>query len=201
MKKSVVFPLKILTWKGFLRIIIDMKDEKLAKENKKGRIYALRAGLTAACIAVVAFIFFNSLRTGDESTVQSSFVTDLAQKIVGFFAPNSWIANATGADYERFHGYVRTAAHFSEFALLGALMIWCWRSYTRDGLCLLFPLCLVLFIPILDESLQLLTAGRAATTSDLFVDTLGGACGCLFAAATLWIGLFIRRRKRRKKEE
>jgi VanZ family protein len=171
-----------------------MKDGRV----KKGKIVALRAVLTLACVALVAFIFYNSLKTGDESAAQSNIVTDTVQKIIGFFAPKSWIATATGAQYERLHSYVRTLAHFSEFGLLGALTAWCWRAYTSDKLCLLFPVCLALFIPVLDESLQFLTAGRVADTSDLFVDTLGGICGLAFAILTLWIGKAVLLRKRRE---
>ena len=182
-----------MTLARFLRIIIDMKDGR----TKKGKIIALRVVLTAACVALVAFIFYNSLKTGDESAAESNIVTDTVQKIIGFFAPKSWIANATGAEYERLHSYVRTLAHFSEFGLLGALMSWCWRAYTSDKLCLLFPVCLVLFIPVLDESLQFLTAGRVADTSDLFVDTIGGICGLAFATITLIIGKAVLSKKRK----
>ncbi|MBQ7879648.1 MAG: VanZ family protein [Clostridia bacterium] len=170
-----------------------MKDGR----TNKGKIIALRVALTAACVALVAFIFFNSLRTGDESAAQSNVVTDFVQKVIAFFAPKSWIANATGEAYERLHGYVRTVAHFSEFGLLGALMVWCWRAYTADGLCLLFPMCLTLFIPVLDESLQFLTAGRVADISDLFVDTLGGFCGLAFAVIALLIGRAVLSKKRK----
>ena len=185
--------MKILTLALFLRIIIDMKDGR----TKTGKMVALRAALTIACVALVAFIFFNSAKTGDETVSQSSFVTDAVQKIIGLFAPKSWIATATGEEYERLHGYVRTLAHFSEFALLGALMAWCWRAYTDDKLCFVFPVCLALFIPVLDESLQFFTAGRVADTSDLFVDTLGGFCGLAFAIATLFIGKAVLAKKRK----
>ena len=185
--------MKILTLALFLRIIIDMKDGR----TNKGKIIALRIVLTLSLLALLAFIFSNSLRTGDESGAQSNIVTDFVQKVVGIVAPNSWIATATGADYEKLHASVRTLAHFSEFGLLGALLVWCWRAYTDDRLCLLFPVCLVLFIPVVDESLQAFTAGRVADISDLFVDSLGGICGLVFAVVTLIVGRAVLAKRRK----
>ena len=169
-------------------------DNGTKKQNAK--TWLLRAILTALCIAAIAFIFSNSLQTGEESGAQSSFVTNAVQKIFRVFAPNSWIATATGEAYERLHGVIRTIAHFSEFALLGALLTWCWRSYTKDMLFFLIPACLVVLVPIVDECLQTLSAGRVAAISDVFTDTLGGVCGCVFAGLTLLIAFAIKRRKK-----
>ena len=198
MKKFFAFPVNILTLSSFLRIIESMKDT--AWKNEKGKHVAkkwiLRLVLTALCIATMAFIFSNSLQTGEESGAQSSFVTVAVQKIFRVFAPNSWIATATGEAYEKLHGVIRTLAHFSEFALLGALLVWCWRAYTKDPLFLLVPVCLVVLTPIVDECLQTLSAGRVAAISDVCTDTIGGVCGCVFAGLTLLIALAIKRRKK-----
>ena len=64
------------------------------EKNKK--IYLVRVLLTLACVLLLAFIFGNSLTEGDDSSKQSAGVVKAVQKIVGVFAPNSWIATATG---------------------------------------------------------------------------------------------------------
>ena len=174
-----------------------MKKRTAKKERKKSNPHLLRALLTALCVALLAFIFGNSAMPADESAAQSDFITDLVQKILKVFAPNSWAANATGADYERLHSIIRTLAHFSEFALLGALLVFTFRSYTRNGYAFVVCVCLIILIPILDETLQAFTSGRVADLADLYVDTLGGVIGGLFAALAVCIVGGIIRKKRK----
>lgn len=162
------------------------------------KTYLVRIVLTALCIGMLCFIFGNSLKAGEQSAEQSSGVVDMVQKAVGIFAPNSWIATATGEAYDRLHGIVRTIAHFCEFALLGALFTWCYRSYTSEKAFFFVPVCLSILVPIVDEFLQTLTPGRAAEMKDVLVDTAGGAAGCVFALLTLWIGFAIYKSKRKK---
>ena len=86
-----------------------------------------------------------------------------------------------GEAYDKLHWIVRTAAHFSEFALLGALFCWCYRAYTRDKTFLFLPVGLLVLVPIVDEFLQRSSAGRVADIADMLVDTAGGLCGFSFA--------------------
>ncbi len=155
----------------------------------------LRAVLTALCVFVYAWIFSNSAKTGTQSSSQSHTVTKAVQKFVGFFAPNSFIATAAGEDFERLHSGVRTAAHFCEFALLGALLVWCYLSYTQDKAFAFLPFALVVLTPVFDEAVQSFTGGRAAEIKDLLVDTAGGLAGCVFAFITVWIGVTIYKKR------
>ena len=164
------------------------------KQSKTGTIW-LRVILTALCVGMYTFIFYNSARTGDESASQSSSVVALVQRFFKAIAPNSFIANAQGKDYEKLHAIIRTLAHFAEFALLGALLVWCFASYTNRAVWFIVPLALVLFSPIVDECIQLFTSARVADVKDLVVDTLGGYAGALFAGVTLWIGSAVKRKK------
>ena len=161
-------------------------------KNKK--IYLARVLLTVMCIAMLVFIFSNSLKAGDESSAQSAGLVKAVQKVVGFFAPNSWVATATGGAFEKLHAIVRTIAHFSEFALLGALCSWCYRAYTIEKAYFFVVVFFVLLIPVLDEFLQTLTIGRVADIYDVWIDSAGGAVGILFALGTLWIAKKIRRK-------
>lgn len=172
-------------------------------KKSKAKIWrlVLRIVLPLACIAVLAFIFSNSLKSGTASSAQSGTVVNLVQKIAGVFAPNSWLATATGEAKEKIHAVIRMLAHFSEFALLGALFIWCYFSYTLQKRWLYLPVCTFLLVPVTDEFLQTLTASRAGEISDILVDLLGGFSGMLFAIVTVAIGVGIYLHKKRKKAE
>lgn len=157
--------------------------------------------LPLACIGVLAFIFSNSLRTGEASSQQSGRLVSLVQKIAGVFAPNSHLATATGEAREKIHAFLRVFAHFAEFALLGGLFIWCYFSYTLKKRWLYLPVCVFLLVPVTDEYLQTLTAARAGEVADILVDMLGGLCGMLFATITVAIGVAVYRYKKKKKAE
>ncbi len=147
----------------------------------------LRVLFTALLLGLLGFIFSNSLQTGEESSAQSGGITEFVQKLAKQIAPNSFIATATGEDYQCLHALVRLAAHFLEFCALGATMVWCFYSYTlkkRHATIALVGTCIT---AVLDEFLQTLTAGRGAEIKDVAVDCLGGAAGVIFALLVIII--------------
>ena len=157
----------------------------------------LQIALTAACVFAVAFIFSNSLKTGEESTEQSSAVMNIIQDVAAFFDPDSFLATATGEDYARIHSGVRTLAHFGEFAILGALFCGCCFSYTLKTPFQTIAGLGVWLVPCIDESLQAFTAGRAADIKDVAVDVFGGSCGwlCVFGCVLLCVWLYRKKKK------
>lgn len=170
------------------------------KSGKFGRILR-NVFLTAASIAMLCWIFSNSLQTGSQSSEQSARITSWVQKIFRFFAPDSFVANATGAEYRKLHSVIRMLAHFAEFALLGALWGWTCLSYSRKTGYFAFTALLILLVPVVDEFLQMHTAGRGAELKDLLIDTAGGFAGLLFAGLTVWLGCAIARKKENEKEK
>ena len=134
-----------------------------------------------ALIAVLVFIFSNSLASGEVSSEQSYAVTEQVQEVARVVAPDSKIATATGDDFVQLHINVRTAAHFCQFALLGAVAFWCYRSYTRKKLFALFPIVGTAATAFMDECLQLSSEGRAWEWVDIAVDVSGGMLGIVFA--------------------
>lgn len=164
-------------------------------------LWVLRIFLTLACVATLVFILSNSLKEAQESAAQSSAVVEIVQEVASVIAPESAIANATGEAYDVLHAWVRVIAHLSQFALLGALMIWCYFSYTSEKLFLSVPLCLLLIIPVADEFIQSFVGGRASTVGDMLFDTAGGLLGVIFAALTLLIGRALVFANEKKKEE
>ncbi len=171
-----------------------------AKEKGKTRL-ALQITLTTASILWLAFIFSNSLRTGTASSTQSSKAVRLVQTVAGWFAPDGWIATAEGKDYLRLHNFVRKAAHFIEFAVLGGLLCWCYCSYTLRLRFAFLPIAGTLVVPIVDELLQTLVDGRAGTLTDVLIDVSGGLTGLFLAALVVWIIVKIYRKRQAKEKE
>ena len=171
------------------------------KINLKGVLrWTLRLFLTAACIGMLVFIFSNSLKTGEKSARQSSAMVDIVQEVASVVAPNSGIATATGADYDRLHTWVRVFAHFGEFAIFGALLFWCTLSYTWKKELLWVVLFGVFLVPAVDEMLQHFVVGRGAEFYDFCVDVSGGLIGVLFALSTVMFTLWLLEKRREKKK-
>ncbi len=171
-----------------------MQNEMREKTNKI-RIF-WRVVTTLACALMLIFIFSNSLKTSEASSAQSSAVVDTIQDVASVVAPESSIATATGADYDKLHADVRMLAHFSEFMLLGALFVWCWYSYTDKKIWLIVPAVGAIFTPLIDEFLQIFSSGRGAEWMDVMLDILGGLCGGVFALCTLTLGIYIYRKRK-----
>lgn len=167
--------------------------------KKNGKIWVLRIVLTIACIFAFAWIFSNSLKTGEQSSAQSHAVTKAVQDTAKVVAPSSKVATATGEDYDILHSLIRSIAHFSEFAVLGALLAWCYLSYTRQKAFFVLPIGLIVLTPIVDETLQISTGGRGAEMKDIFLDTAGGLLGALCAVVLVWLVFALCQRRRRKR--
>lgn len=167
--------------------------------------WAARIFFTLAVIAVTAFIFSNSLATGESSSLQSYAVTEQVQEVARVVAPNSKIATAQGEDFIRLHISVRTAAHFCQFALLGAVAFACYLSYTRLRVIALVPTLGTAAVAVIDECLQLFSEGRAFEWADVLVDVFGGLAGCVFSAAVFvvlkWLIFKISRSKEQVTDE
>ena len=174
----------------------------MKKSTRKKWRAALRILLPILCVALLAFIFGNSLKTGEQSSKQSSTVVNAVQTVAGWIAPDSSIATATGAAYDHLHAWVRIIAHFLEFSALGGAMTWCCLSYSLKKRYLIFPFLLILIVPAVDESLQTFVQARATEFKDIGVNTLGGLCGGLFALiVTGLILLGLRNTIRKEREE
>ena len=165
-------------------------------EKLSGKLlWTIRVLLTAACGFMVGFILYNSIQNAVESARQSSRAVEVVQQVVAVVAPNSPIVTATGSAYDRLHAVVRVMAHFSEYALLGLLAGWCYRSYTNKRIWLLIPTIFLTVLACVDEWLQTFTEGRGGQFVDILVDMLGGGVGLVFALFTVWLTIkWIRKR-------
>jgi len=143
----------------------------------KRRIFGIIFGiLTVVCLAV---IWGNSMTTGTESGQMSGSVTEWVNNVLQKIFPTVEIS----------HMFVRKAAHFTEFAILGILafanmLIWLPQK-RRAFLLLSIPCCFL--VALADEFIQGFIAGRVSSFADVLIDTLGATVAVLifFGAVTL----------------
>ncbi len=111
----------------------------------------------------LALIWGNSLMTGLESGDLSGGIVEFLGKLI------PWLATEAG------HTFIRKAAHFSEFCLLGLLM----SGYRLSCGTRLSPalLGLGLATACIDETIQIFVPGRGSSLIDVWIDTAGFTTG------------------------
>ena len=116
----------------------------------------------------LAFIWGNSLVTGEDSGNLSGGIL-------------AWINSFLGLDEAGaavLHHLIRKAAHFTEFACLGALLAW--NGLLRNEKhTVLFPALLGMAAAVVDESIQLFTPDRGPSLTDVWIDTSGVVSGMM----------------------
>ncbi len=138
---------------------------------------------TVLLVAVVAFIWGNSLIPG----IKSGEISD------GFTA---FLARLFGIETADLGHIVRKCAHFSEFALLGLILFTLLRWKGRSGRDLFLPLALCMMaFPLIDETIQLFTPDRGSSVADVWIDMSGYVVGAVIA----WLIHIVREARRRKK--
>ena len=139
--------------------------------TKNGKVRALSHRLTlgALLFSNLVFIFLNSLTPAAVSAGNSQGVFAALSKIFGFLPFFT-------------HTFVRKAAHFAEYALLGFLSFLFPRVFLSDdrrGYLLAFAFGLL--IPLFDELLQSLVPGRSPAVFDWLIDVFGFLFGLLLS--------------------
>ena len=116
--------------------------------------------LIVATLLWCVYIFSNSLQSAELSSAKSQGVVQAIEETVQKVDP----------DFEISHRFVRKAAHFYEFFVLGILLwITAWvfsKSWQRSELTLLTGL----LVAMLDETLQLFSKGRECAVADVWLD-------------------------------
>ena len=147
------------------------------------RLLIARIILTVLTVSAVAAIFYNSSLSAVESTEQSSPLTDMINSFLQSVHINITLSEK----------FIRKLAHFTEYAVLGALLsttVYLFRLDRKKMLLTALPIGAV--IPVCDELIQLTAPGRSSQVSDMLIDF----CGVL--AATLVVLLIISIKEKRK---
>ena len=113
----------------------------------------------------LALIWGNSMLTG----LSSEAVSGGLLSFLGRFLPV--LLTEAG------HTFLRKAAHFSEFALLG--LLYCGRHRLVKGEAPVHLMGFGLAVACIDETIQIFTPGRASSLIDVWIDASGFALGLL----------------------
>lgn len=122
-------------------------------------------------IITICWIIGNSLMSSETSNGFSSTISDA---ILSFFDPNGHI------DSHIFHVFIRKAAHFTEYAVLGIFLciLILRKRNTNDLQTIIVSLIIALFIAAIDEFVQNFT-GRSSMVKDVIIDLCGATTGIL----------------------
>lgn len=162
------------------------------------RLYFDRIASAVAVVLWMAVIFLFSAQNGSSSGSMSAGVTEaLARLLTPGFDELSPLAQAETV--EALHLFVRKAAHFSEYAVLGMLTVNALRTYRLNkALRFILPVATCLVYAVSDEIHQYFIPDRACRAFDVFIDTLGGLTGALILLGLMWLIKAIKRRRKRK---
>jgi len=116
----------------------------------------------------LAFIWGNSLMTGADSGNVSGGIMAWLNSFLGL--------GQEGA--ELLHHLLRKAAHFTEFACLGALLAW-YSLLREEKHSIALPALLGMAAGLVDETIQLFTPDRGPSLSDVWLDTAGAVAGIM----------------------
>ena len=130
--------------------------------------------LLLAVLAALAFIWGNSLDSAVESSLKSGRMRKLIQPLLELL-----VGQGNVTDH-----LVRKLAHFTEFAVLGALLLLLTAAAFRVRLqsvvnCLFF----LTLAALTDETIQMFSDGRSSQLTDVWLDLSGAMAGIL-------VGLF-----------
>ena len=146
----------------------------------------LCAVLTLVTSAFLAWIFSNSLKDAAEYSAQSGTVLAFVQKILDALTGGALVVSSH---------VIRKLAHFSEYAMLGALLSFTYRAYTSGKKKVFIPALVGFLSPFIDEGLQFFADGRAPMLSDVAIDLAGVVAGVLFAMIVFSLARRIARRR------
>ena len=157
---------------------------------KNRKLLIARIVMTVLSVGAVCFIFGNSLMDADDSSTMSEGVLEFINRLLCSLNIDLTLGSYT----------VRKAAHFTEFAVLGALL--CATAYLylfRRLRSALISVPLGALTAVCDELIQTLSVGRSCQIGDMLIDTAGVLTGTLITL--LIITVIIRKKKNKAKTE
>lgn len=154
------------------------------EKSSRKMIMIMRVLFSIAFAASIVFIYWNSAQNGEVSGNMSKDVLLLSKAALrkgGFVAVSQLLTEHM----------IRKLAHFLEYVLFGALGLSCIRWYFGSikrhiGSLLFFAQT----VALTDETSQMISAGRAAQVTDVWIDFSGAIFG-IMAASLFWLLLSI----------
>ncbi len=148
---------------------------------------SFRIPLWVAVVLWMALIFAFSMETATESSATSGgFIRTLLETFDGGFTDLPYAEQHL--KIESFSYFVRKAAHFSVFGMLGVLVASAVSTYGL-GLRRTAGISLVVcaLYAVSDEVHQVFVPGRACMVRDMLIDTCGACCGIVFVSLLIYI--------------
>lgn len=130
-------------------------------------------------ILYIGVIYSRSMKPAVQSSQESGAVLEMAIEILDHAGIQSgWLTEHI----------VRKTAHFAEYAGMGVLLYVNLAGLGTRCEKWLAGILAVIAVPLIDETIQLFSAGRAAMVQDVWLDVSGAAAGLAIAgiAAVLW---------------
>lgn len=135
-----------------------------SKDRTKHRIF------TTITILFVLFIFHNSMFPGPQSSSQSQYVMNLLNHMLATLQ-----SPVTLSEH-----FIRKAGHFTEYFILGIIMLLTVRAYRKPVREFAFAgMFFLLLVSVFDEFIQLFTPLRGSSVLDVLLDFGGGIAGML----------------------
>lgn len=133
---------------------------------------------TCLILVNLAFIWGNSLLPGQVSGA----ISDWVREIIAALLPFAKMGTSSG-------GVLRKLAHFSEFALLGALLSWLLGMLEKPRL---YALAAGFLAACTDETIQRFVPDRGPSLRDVGIDT----CGVITGILLLCLGYSVSKKKK-----
>lgn len=122
-------------------------------------------------ILIVTFIFYNSMQNGENSSNASTFVLNFVNSLI----------YKLGLRFSLTGHFIRKLAHFIEFFLLGVFLMLTFEAFTNKLFSILgATMFFAIFIPVIDEFIQIYSPGRASSVKDVLLDFFGSFTGIIF---------------------
>ena len=134
--------------------------------------------LSVLTLLWTSFIFSMSLQVGEDSGRLSGGVLNIILDIISPLWENIF-GPITDNGIKLFHHFIRKAAHFTEFMVLGVLALSTALNFEKLRFKWLVALSYGLLIASFDETLQLFVEGRAGTVTDVCIDFCGVLTGVM----------------------
>lgn len=130
-------------------------------------------------ILYIAVIYSRSMKPAVQSSMESGAVLEMAVELLEHAGiQSSWLTDHI----------VRKTAHFVEYAGMGLLLYLNLSNMRERREKWLTGMLAVIAVPLIDETIQLFSAGRAGMIQDVWLDMSGAAAGLAMAGmlAVLW---------------
>lgn len=132
-------------------------------------------------IAIMAAIFFFSSQSAEQSSNTSKPVAEIVVEIVR--AIRGPEAVDTPEEVNAIHVFVRKAAHFVVYLILGFFLLICLRDMLYRGILISWVVCLMFASS--DELHQFYVPGRSMQLTDVEIDMAGATVGIVVAIIIL----------------